>query len=174
MKELSQIVSRFQISDEVKDICPLGDGLINDTYLVSTLGDAPDYVLQRINHNVFKNVEGMQRNIEAVTTHVKKKLEAKGCNDIERKVLEFVKTKDSLKTYHFDGAFYWRISRYISGSRTLQEVTPRSAYLAGKAFGHFQSMLTDIDCEIIESIPNFHSMEYRLSEVSEAVDEDKG
>ncbi len=172
MKELFPIVDQFQISGNVSSICPLGEGLINDTYLVSTDGDAPDYVLQRINHNVFKNVEGMQRNIEAVTSHIRKKLKAAGSSEIERNVLEFIKVKDNNKTFYFDGVAYWRISRFITGSHTLQEVTPASAFTAGKAFGNFQSMLADIDCELEESIPDFHNMEFRLHQLQEAVKED--
>ncbi len=173
MKELFPIVEQFQISDKVNSISPLGEGLINDTYLVSTEGDAPNYVLQRINHNVFKNVEGMQRNIEAVTSHIRKKLETAGCEDIDRKVLEFIKTKDSNKTYYSDGSNYWRVSRFITGSHTLQEVTPASAFTAGKAFGNFQSMLSDIDCQLEESIPDFHNMEFRLQQLRDAVKADK-
>ena len=79
MKDLLSIVSHFQLQGTVQEIKPLGAGLINDTYKVSTLGtDAPDYVLQRINHAIFQNVEMLQANIDAVTTHIRKKLEEKG------------------------------------------------------------------------------------------------
>lgn len=91
MKDLLSIVSHFQLQGTVQEIKPLGAGLINDTYKVSTLGtDAPDYVLQRINHAIFQNVEMLQANIDAVTTHIRKKLEEKGEKDIERKVLRFL------------------------------------------------------------------------------------
>ena len=87
MKDLLSIVSHFQLQGTVQEINPLGAGLINDTYKVSTLeADAPDYVLQRINHAIFQNVEMLQANINAVTTHIRKKLEEKGEKDIERKV----------------------------------------------------------------------------------------
>ena len=90
MKDLLSIVSHFQLQGTVQEINPLGAGLINDTYKVSTLeADAPDYVLQRINHAIFQNVEMLQANINAVTTHIRKKLEEKGEKDIERKVLHF-------------------------------------------------------------------------------------
>ena len=37
---------------------PLGTGLINDTYKVTTAGeDTPDYVLQRINTAIFTDVD---------------------------------------------------------------------------------------------------------------------
>lgn len=172
MKDLKAIISHFSISGNITEIHPLGEGLINDTYLAVTSGSEPDYVLQRINHNVFKDVEGMQSNIEAVTTHLRKKLEAEGCEDIRRKVLEFVRLNESSKTFYFDGNSYWRVSRFIPDSHTLQEVTPATAYDAGKAFGQFQRKLSDIGSELVESIPDFHNMEFRLHQLDEAVKND--
>ena len=49
MKDLKPIISQFDIIGTVNEIKPLGNGLINDTYKVTTVeDDAPDYVLQRI------------------------------------------------------------------------------------------------------------------------------
>lgn len=171
MKDLKEIISRFSIEGEAEYIAPLGEGLINDTYIVKTDGEAPDYVLQRINHNVFKNVEGMQNNIEAVTEHLRRKLASTGESDLLRKVLEFIPLKDSAHTYFFDGENYWRVSRFIPDSTTLQEVTPTTARFAGEAFGRFQAMLADIEEELTESIPDFHNMEFRLKQLDEAVAE---
>ena len=70
MNELLSIVAHFHPQGTVNEIRPLGSGLINDTYKVITAeADAPDYVLQRINHAIFQDVDGLQRNIEAVTGH---------------------------------------------------------------------------------------------------------
>ena len=75
MKDLLNIVSKFKVQGTVSEIKPLGAGLINDTYKVNTTEtDAPDYVLQRINHAIFQNVEMLQDNIAAVTGHIRKKL----------------------------------------------------------------------------------------------------
>ena len=61
MKDLLSIVSKFKVQGTVGEIKPLGAGLINDTYKVNTTeADAPDYVLQRINHAIFQNVEMLQ------------------------------------------------------------------------------------------------------------------
>ena len=61
MNNLQSIVSHFQTKGTVSGIKPLGSGLINDTYKVATLeADAPDYVLQRVNHAIFQNVEMLQ------------------------------------------------------------------------------------------------------------------
>ena len=94
MEDLKRIVNLFAIEGKVKEIAPLGNGLINDTYKVTTEGSAPDYVLQRINNAIFTDVELLQNNIEAATRHIRRKLEAAGEEDIDRKVLRFVPLKD--------------------------------------------------------------------------------
>ncbi|MDE5761415.1 MAG: aminoglycoside phosphotransferase, partial [Bacteroides sp.] len=64
MKDLLSIVSHFQLEGTIREIKPLGAGLINDTYKVTTVSeDTPDYVLQRINQAIFQNVEMLQANI---------------------------------------------------------------------------------------------------------------
>ena len=122
MENLTDIINGFDISAEVNDIRPLGKGLINDTYLVKTEGDAPDYVLQRINDSIFKNPELLQRNIDAVTGHIRKKLEAAGEDDIDRKVLRFINAKDSDKSFLEKDGKFWRLSVFIPDTRTLDVI----------------------------------------------------
>lgn len=169
MKDLKEIVAQFATKGEVAEIKPLGNGLINDTYIVKTTGDTPDYVLQRINHNIFKDVDVLQENIEAVTKHIRKKLEEAGVSDIDRKVLTFIPVKNGDKTYYHDGDSYWRMMVFIPNATTKEAVEPESSRSAGKAFGEFQAMLVDIDKELKESIPDFHNMEFRLKQLRDAV-----
>lgn len=169
MKQLSNIVTKFKIKGTVTEIVPLGAGLINDTYKVNTKEeDAPDYVLQRINHAIFQNVEMLQANIAAVTNHIHKKLTEAGETDIERKVLHFVEGEDG-KTYWFDGENYWRVMVFIPRAKTYETVNPEYSYYAGVAFGNFQAMLADIPETLGETIPDFHNMEFRLKQLREAV-----
>ncbi len=169
MEKLQQIVDQFDIQGQVELIKPLGNGLINTTYVVRTEGDAPNYVLQCINHNIFTNVDGLQHNIEAVTRHIRRKLEAAGETDIDRKVLTFVPAKTTGKTYYFDGEKYWRVMVFVPNAQTFEAVTPESSLDAGKAFGRFQAMLVDIPETLVETIPDFHNMELRLRQLREAV-----
>ena len=82
-QELTTIVGRFAYEGTISEIKPLGEGLINDTYKVKTAeADKPDYVLQRVNHVVFPDVDMVMRNIDAVTSHIRKKLAAEGVKDI--------------------------------------------------------------------------------------------
>lgn len=168
MKDLLSIVSHFQLADAVREIKPLGSGLINDTYKVITENNNPDYVLQRINHAIFQNVDMLQANIETVTRHIRTKLQEKGESDIERKVLHFLPA-DNGKTYWFDGENYWRIMIFIPRAKTYETVNPEYSYYAGKAFGNFQAMLADIPDTLGETIPDFHNMEFRLKQLHDAV-----
>ena len=172
MTELKSIVNKFALEGRVTGVLPLGGGLINDTYKVLTEGDAPDYVLQRINNAIFRDVDLLQRNIEAVTRHIRAKLVAAGETDIERKVLRFVPLKDSTKTYWTDGRTYWRISAFIKDSYTYDTVNPKYSAFAGEAFGNFEAMLADLPDTIGETIPDFHNMELRLRQLDEAAASD--
>lgn len=170
MKKLLEIVSRFDCVGSVSEIAPVGNGWINDTYRVRTEGDAaPDYILQRINHNVFRDVELMQRNIQRITDHIRGKLIAAGETDIDRRVLRLIPTREGA-LYYFDGTDYWRMMLYIGRSKTYEQMTPRLACLTGEAFGRFQSMLSDLpDGALGESIPDFHNIEFRLRQFREAI-----
>ena len=168
MKNLNDIVLQFDLTGQVDSINPLGNGLINDTYKVTTTG-GPSYVLQRINHNIFRDVDLLQDNIVKVTSHIRRKLEAEGAQDVDRKVLSFITLKDSSKTYYFDGESYWRISLFIEDAYTYETVNPEYSYYAGRSFGQFQAMLADIPDTLGEPIPDFHNMELRARQLDEAV-----
>ncbi len=171
MKDLSSIVNQFSIAGTVKEIIPLGNGLINDTYKVTTDGPE-DYVLQRINNAIFKDVDLLQNNIVAVTNHLRRKLA--GTQDLDRHVLRFMPLKVSSKTYYKDAeGKYWRLSVFVKDSYTHDAVTPEYAFYAGEAFGHFESMLADLPDSIGETIPDFHNMELRARQLREAEAADK-
>ena len=171
-EELFGIVNAFRIDSDVVDIAPLGDGLINDTFKVTTA--AKHYALQRINNSIFKDVDLLQSNIEKVTSHIREKLLAKDSHTpLEQKVLRFLPLKDSERTYFVDDrGNYWRISAFIEGSHNITEVNEMSSRLAGEAFGEFEAMLVDMPGEIGETIPNFHNMPLRLRQLREAVGND--
>lgn len=170
MNSLHTVAGQFQIKGEIKEIAPLGAGLINDTYKVITASDAtPDYVLQRINHAIFQDVELMQTNIKRVTDQIRTKLKERGESDLDRKTLTIIPANDD-KLYYFDGNSYWRMTLLISDAQSFEQVTPEFAYYTGKAFGDFQNMLVDLPGEPLgATIPNFHNMEFRLEQFHEAI-----
>ena len=165
---LLSILDSFQLTGKPVSVVPFGGGHINDTYKVTT-GNESEYVLQRINHLIFKNVDMLQNNIQIVTAHIRSKLEARGEQDIDRKVLTFLLTKDN-KSYYFDGENYWRVCLMIPRSQSFDIINVEYAFEAGRAFGDFQAMLSDLPEGVLgETIPNFHHMEFRLQQFRDAL-----
>ena len=176
-KNYLTILNAFPIEGEVVGVEPFGNGHINDTHRVmvrETDGrERPMYVLQRINHEVFRDVETLQKNIFAVTEHIRKKLETEGDQDVDRHVCTFLRTKSGERYTTSEGS-YWRLMLYIPGSVSVGAVTPESARSAGRAFGDFQSRLADVpEGTLGETIPRFHDMAFRLRELSDAIREDR-
>lgn len=171
---MEKIINQFQISSEPGVIRPLKIGFINDSFIVESKDpDAEWYFLQKINHNIFKNVEGLQRNISIVTDHLRKKLTERGVTDIHKRVLQLVPSKDGKLFYKDEDGNYWRVYVHIKGTKSYDAITPELAFKAGLAFGDFQSMLSDVPLDdMIETIPNFHNMEFRLEELKEAKEKD--
>ncbi len=171
-KELQQIAAHFQIEGKIAEVKPLGNGLINTTYMVVTEGDAPDYVLQNINNAIFPDVDLLMNNIVAVTGHIRAKLEAIDTLDIDRKVLHFVPCQCGKYYYEHEGK-YWRVMVFIPETVSKSGVTPESSYIVGETFGDFQASLADIPAQLGESIKDFHNIEFRLQQLKEAMEADK-
>jgi Ser/Thr protein kinase RdoA (MazF antagonist) len=177
MEKLIKIASNFNIRGTVESVTPFGAGLINDTFRVTTSeSDSPDYVLQRVNHAIFRDVELLQNNIHRITEHIRARLTARGEADVERKTLRLVPAVDG-KLYYFDpadGGNYWRVTELIPGAVSYEQVTPELAYHTGRAFGDFQGMLADLPGEPLgATIPDFHNMEFRLQQLDDAIRDDK-
>jgi thiamine kinase-like enzyme len=161
----------FDVDSEVVKLMPLKRGHINDTYIVKTAGER-NFILQRINHEVFEDVPGMQQNIHRVTSHVRKKLKELGEENIDKKVLTLVRAKDNNLYAEDDDGNFWRVYYYIEGTRSYDIVeTKQQAYKGGKAFGRFQKLLADIKGgPLNETIPQFHDVDMRLGNFDAAVE----
>ena len=171
-QQLKNIAQQFAIQGEIADIRPLGNGLINTTYAVVTTGNTPDYVLQNVNVAIFPDIDLLMNNIIEVTSHIRKKLEAAGTPDLERKVLRFIPTQDGAYYYH-DGEKYWRVMVLISDTTSKSGVSLENAKIVGKTFAEFQAMLADIPTQLGETIKDFHNIEFRLRQLKEAVADNK-
>jgi hypothetical protein len=169
-----QISNQFSIDGTVATIKPFGNGLINTTYKVRTSeNDSPNYLLQIVNHHIFKNVPELTRNIERVTSHIREKLEAQGAHDIDRRVLTPVKTNNGEGFYKDDGGNYWRMFLFIEGAHSYDQLTNiKQAEAGGRAFGQFQKLVSDLPGEpLYPVIPGFHDTEMRIKNFNERVNE---
>ncbi|HZL76251.1 MAG TPA: aminoglycoside phosphotransferase family protein [Bacteroidales bacterium] len=144
---------------------PFGSGHIHDTFRVETSeNDKDDYILQRLNNRIFKNIPELQENIERVTVHLRNKLSAIPGSDLKRECLRLIPSKEGKSWMTDKQGKYWRMYIFIADHRSYNIVdTPGKAYEGGKAIGRFQAMLADLPGEPLhETIPFFHDIEKRL------------
>ncbi|HWS00938.1 MAG TPA: aminoglycoside phosphotransferase family protein, partial [Prolixibacteraceae bacterium] len=175
-QQIIQFLHSFGREEAIAEWKPFGHGHINDTFLIRTVGkDTPDFILQRKNHLVFKDVPGMLNNIILVTDHIRKRVIAEGEPEPDRKVMNYLPATDGNHYVKDENGNYWTLFLFIRDSRGIEEVTDSDqAYSAGKAFGRFQLQLSDMDgTSLIETIPGFHNGKLRYRQFLDAISSDK-
>ena len=169
---LTQITLKFQVKGNIESVKPLGDGFINDTYIVTTEGDNPNYLLQRKNHIIFTDVPGMMNNIEQVTNHLKRKISRAGGNP-ESETLTVIKTKTDELFYKDNDGNFWAVALFINDSIVYEVAnTPELAFAGGKGIGKFQAMLSDFEKPLIDTLPGFHNIKFRFKQWDEVLKKD--
>lgn len=167
------IAVHFNIQGSPVSISSFGSGHINDTYILKTdQVQGPDYLLQRINHHVFKDIPLLMHNILLVTDHLRRKYADQGL-DVNQCVLTPIATTQG--TYYYkENGHYWRMFTRIRGTKSYDIVhTEQQAGEGGRAFGRFQAMLSDLNADKLgEVIPNFCHIGYRLNNFHAALQAD--
>lgn len=163
-KTLSEIAEQFCFEGNIADIRPLGEGLINDTFIVETSGSDPNYILQRKNKQIFQNVPAMMENIYKVTNHLKKKIIAAG-GDPMREALTVIPNKDGTLYYQDSENEYWAACLLIDNTVTHHKADSlKLAQQGGAGIGKFQAMLADMKEPLTDILPGFHNMKYRFEQ----------
>lgn len=167
MNELAMRITREFIIDSAAAQCEeYGCGHINKTYLVVT-ESSRRYILQRINTDIFPNVEELMRNIDLVTGFLRRQEEP-------GHVLTIVPTVDSKLFYRHEDGSCWRMYDFVEDSVCLQaSETKMDFYQSAIAFGNFQQHLADFPAEtLFETIPNFHNTVSRYQAFEEVLKRD--
>ena len=172
-KTIEDIVSGFRVKGKLMTARPFGSGHINDTYrVITSVGN--NYLLQKVNRFVFKDVPGLMNNLVNVTRHLKEKLQAIPGADAEKQVLTLVENNENGYFIEDAGGSYWRVFIFLNNTKSYDQVlTEKQAFEGGKAFGLFQALLADMDTGlIVDTIPNFHNIEFRLTNLDKAIASD--
>jgi len=176
MDVLRSVLTRFDISGVLCGAEPYGNGHINDTFAVTfdRSGIATRYIVQRINDNIFKEPAIVMQNIVQVTEHLRKKAIATGTEDINRRVLTLLQTKNGENFTRDEDGHVWRCYIFIENASSWDIIeTPDQAYEAAKAFGAFQRDLMDYDGpRLFETIPMFHNTRNRFATLKMAIQDD--
>ncbi len=179
MNSLNEAIAAFPIetaqNGSLVESSPYGNGHINDTFLLRC--KAPDnrekkFILQRMNHNIFKNPPQLMENVVHVTQYLRKTILSQG-GDPDRETLNVLQTRDGADWFQDSSQNYWRVFPFIERSVCLEKVeSAKDFYDSAVAFGNFQKQLADFPVEILhETIPNFHNTASRFADFQKAVSE---
>jgi aminoglycoside phosphotransferase (APT) family kinase protein len=175
-RELQHISKQFQIYGEILHAETVKIGHINETYSATydQGGMRVRYIHQKINKNVFRNPVAVMKNVMRVTTHVRRKLESQNAQDITRRSLIVIPTRDGQSYYQNGDGEFWRTFVFVEGVQTFEAVqSPKQAFEAGRAFGEFQHHLVDLpDERLHETIPDFHHTRKRFAALQNAIRRD--
>jgi Ser/Thr protein kinase RdoA (MazF antagonist) len=156
---LTPVLDAFDIIDAT--VTPLSGGLINSTWKVTT--HSSTYILQRINHAVFKSPEKIDENISRISEYLKQ-------HHPDYYFISPIAGKDGNTLVH-TGDGYFRLMPFVSDSVTLHTVThPDQAYEAARQFGKFTKLLSGFDATTLQiTIPDFHNLGLRYEQFTTAL-----
>ncbi len=141
---------------------PLTTGLINSTFIVSNQ-DGQQYLLQKINTNVFKNPLAIQENYQLIQAHL--------IHKESFKLPELIKTVNGDLLFTDEEGGVWRAFEYIPNSYSpLASTTVEEASLVAECFGKFSNDLTGLDTSKIQAVlPGFHDLAWRYQQFQDSL-----
>ena len=168
---LNTIIEKFEINGEILKTEIYGSGHINTTYRVTTTED--EYILQKVNTAVFKNMEQLIENVAGVTAYLASAIEACGGNP-RRETLQVIHTRDEQNYLKGEDDFSYRMYYFITDASCYDTVEkPEHFYESAVAFGRFQALLAAYPAETLhETILNFHHTAKRFDTFCKVVEQD--
>lgn len=174
--EFSDILSNFAINGEFISCEPYGSGLINRTYVAvyNEGGKRVRYIVQRINTNLFKNVDGLMNNIKIVTEFNRAEIVKRG-GDPNRESLTLVPTENGGTYFRTEEGDCYRVYVFIENAKGYDVVEkPEHFYESAVAFGKFAMLLDRFDSsKLFEVLPDFHNTVKRFNNFKKSLEADK-
>jgi Ser/Thr protein kinase RdoA (MazF antagonist) len=166
----SSVAEQFAPYTQVISVHEFGNGNINDTYLVTIDTDLPEekqFVLQRINTQVFKQPKLIMQNMRAFTEHMRRRARDEGH---QWEMPRVIPACDGLDFYMDPDGNFWRAISYVHGARSFETI--KDAALArevGYALGTFQYLISDLPTDkLADTLEGFHIMPRYLQNFNRA------
>ena len=161
--DLRAVAEAFALPGAVESIAPLGNGNVNDTFVVEAGGQR--YVLQRLNTQVFRQPELVMRNLQVLDQHVQERLLA--LDDPAAPLLagrrwvlpRVICTRGDDQAWHCcrSGGF-WRTLTFVDDARSVEVIEhSRQARELGWGLGLFHHLISDLPVEqLADTLEGFH------------------
>ncbi len=159
---LEHILNAFEVSTKVSTIKSFGNGLINNTWQVSNAEG--NYILQRINHSIFKQPEDIADNINNIENYFTKKHPS-------YHFVKPIKTADNRGMLCLKEQGYFRMFPFVQNSHTIDVVSnTQQAFEAAKQFGKFTKLLGGFnEGDLKITLPDFHNLNLRYKQFENAL-----
>ncbi len=148
-------ISFFLSGQETTSLESLGDGNVNDTWLVVT-ADGNKYVLQRLNPFVFPDPGLVQDNLCIITRHLQHRLK-----QVNRDftVAEIIRNPEGAQSYTDNHGAWWRLLSYIDNTVALSTIsTTEQAREIGHTLGLFHQLASSLPLSsLADPLPGFHN-----------------
>ncbi|SDJ13609.1 phosphotransferase enzyme family protein [Chryseobacterium jejuense] len=162
--ELNDIVIEF-IGTENYKLSPITDGLINTTYLLEDKDRKKKFILQKINHHVFRQPEVIVNNHLMINELLRS-------NNYQFQIIEPIPSLSNTLLVKDANDEPWRMLSFVENSTTfLTAPSLQTAFEAAKAFSYFLSIVNTEKLPVIEdTLPNFLNFEKRIADYKEALE----
>lgn len=159
---MEEIFFAYDLSEEHLSLEAFGDGLINQTWRIKNNHD--DFILQKINNTIFKDPEAIAHNTRMLADYLSVK-------DPDFLFVEPIKTKNNREVAFIDGKGFFRLSRYVKESHTINAVEkPQQAFEAARKFGQFTNILSGFPVHNLKiTLPDFHNLPLRYNQFKQAI-----
>ena len=151
------ILKAYGMDPDTSQVELLTGGLINKTWKVRSEGR--QYILQRINDEVFKKPFDVAENIRRIADYLREQSPT-------YLFVSPVPTVQGDDIVFAEGLGYFRVFPFIEGSHTLDVVSgPGQAFEAALQFGKFTRLLSGFDTRLLKiTIPDFHNLTLRYTQ----------
>ena len=155
------VLSMYGLDESKCSVTAFGNGLINHTWKISC--ENKDFLLQKINQQVFKTPEDIMDNFRLLAEYFKYHypdylfvaplLTIRGTNYIKQ------------------GNHYYRLFPFIENACSFDTVTdPSLAFEASRQFGEFTGLLSAFDPDLLHiTLPDFHNLSLRYRQFDDAL-----
>lgn len=150
-----------QYNWDVVAVDQIQQGLINSTYSIDTT--TGKYILQTINHHIFKDPWAIDANINTISAYLKQ-------NAPNYLFTHLVPTKNGQTLIEWEGCFY-RAFEKVDGYALSVLENAHQAGEAAKQFGQFTQVLHGLAIHQLKiTLPNFHNLSLRYDQFLQAID----
>lgn len=160
---INQIFAHYGLDEKKLNVEPIGSGLINETWRIK--GNGKDYILQKVNHSIFKDPAAITKNVHLISTYLNKHYPG-------YLFPETLSTADNKELIKLEGnGGYYRMTHFVEDSHTIDTVqNTKQAFEAARQFGKFTNLLADFPQEqLAETLPDFHNLTLRYQQFNQAL-----